>query len=54
MKLKELCRAAEIDCPQQFGETEITSVAMDSREITSGGLFLCIRGLHTDGHTNIK
>lgn len=53
MKLKKLCRAAEIDCPQQFGETEITSVAMDSREITSGGLFLCIRGLHTDGHTYI-
>lgn len=51
MKLEILCRACGIECPNGYGDLEISSVAVDSRRVTEGSLFVCIRGLHTDGHT---
>ncbi|MBQ7346502.1 MAG: UDP-N-acetylmuramoyl-L-alanyl-D-glutamate--2,6-diaminopimelate ligase [Clostridia bacterium] len=53
MKLKELCQGAGIVCPNGCGATDITSIAMDSQAVRTGGMFICIRGLHTDGHTYI-
>lgn len=53
MKLGELCRAAALQCPRGCGETEIASIAMDARRVTPGALFICIRGLHSDGHSFI-
>ena len=53
MKLKELCQAAALECPGSDAETEISAIAMDSGRVTKGSLFVCIRGLHTDGHTYI-
>ncbi len=50
MKLMHLCRAAGLDCPTAFQNTEIMGVAMDSRRVLPGGLFVCIRGLHRDAH----
>ena len=50
MKLGELCRAAALECPGEHAETEITAIAMDSGRVTAGSLFICIRGLRTDGH----
>ncbi len=53
MKLEKLCRACGIECPEENGDLEISSIAVDSRRVTEGALFVCIRGLHTDGHTYI-
>ena len=53
MKLKELCQAAALECPGSGAETKISAIAMDSGRVTKGSLFVCIRGLHTDGHTYI-
>ena len=53
MKLKELCQTAALECPGSDAETEISAIAMDSGRVTKGSLFVCIRGLHTDGHTYI-
>ena len=53
LKLKELCQAAALECPGSDAETEISAIAMDSGRVTKGSLFVCIRGLHTDGHTYI-
>lgn len=50
MKLKILCDAAAIACPKPYESLEISSVADDSRDVVSGGLFICIRGSHTDAH----
>jgi len=50
MKLQDLCRAAGLDCPKDAGLLEISAVVTDSRRVTSGGLFVCIDGLHNDGH----
>ncbi|MBO5305513.1 MAG: UDP-N-acetylmuramoyl-L-alanyl-D-glutamate--2,6-diaminopimelate ligase [Clostridia bacterium] len=48
MKLSELC--VGIDIPKGFENTEISGVKTDSRRVEKGDLFICIRGLHTDGH----
>ena len=53
MKLSELCHAAALDCPEDGADTEISAIAMDSGRVTTGCLFICINGLHTDGHTFI-
>ena len=50
MKLGELCRTAALECPGEIADREISAIAMDSGRVTEGCLFICIRGLHTDGH----
>lgn len=54
MKLKDLCLAADLRCPSGEEEREIQSIATDSRDVVADGLFICIRGLHTDGHAYIE
>ncbi len=54
MKLELLCRSAEIAYPEETANIEIAGVAMDSREAVPGGLFICVRGLHSDGHDYIS
>lgn len=50
MRLAELFDRAGLVCPPDKGNIEITGIATDSRKITAGCLFLCVKGLHTDGH----
>ena len=50
MKLSELFRGASLPYPPEYGDIEIESIVSDSRRVTEGSLFLCISGLHTDGH----
>lgn len=54
MKLLQLCEPAGIDCPASAVDTEIEGVAIDSRRVVPGGMFVCIRGLHADGHAYIS
>ncbi len=54
MKLKLLCDGAGIVCPKQFLETEITGIASDSRRVTKGSIFVCLRGTQADGHDYIQ
>ncbi len=49
MKLKALLHAAGLACPDH-SDTEITGVTSRTDRICPGSLFICIRGLHTDGH----
>ena len=53
MKLKLLCEAAGIVCPHDAEDLEISSLATDSRRAEKGGVFICLRGLHSDGHAFI-
>lgn len=52
MKLLELC--VGISIPEGFENTEIGGVKTDSRKVKKGDLFICIRGLHTDGHQYVE
>ena len=48
MKLAELL---ENRIPTTLGDTEITAVTDDSRSITPGCLYVCVKGEHFDGHS---
>jgi len=52
--LKGLCEHAEIFCPAYAENIEITGIETDSRRVEKGEMFVCIRGLHTDGHAYIE
>ena len=61
MKLVELIKGTDIKCilsdPAERDavlSTEIAGIASDSRQVKDGYLFVCIRGLHTDGHKYIE
>ena len=48
MKLIDLL---ENNAVTAIGETEITSLTDDTRKVTEGSLFICIKGAKFDGHT---
>lgn len=54
MKLSLLCEPLGITCPEGEEDREIEEIVTDSREACAGCMFVCIRGLHTDGHAYIS
>lgn len=50
MRLGELLAGAGIKCPQDSENIEISDICTSSKEVSRGSLFICIDGLHTDGH----
>lgn len=54
MKLQYLCDAAGIDCPHTHREDEILAIVTDSRRVCSDSLFVCVRGLQSDGHAFVS
>ena len=50
MRLCELLPAAEGVLLQGDPRTDISALCCDSRRVTPGALFVCLPGLHTDGH----
>ncbi len=53
MKLSALFGRAELAYPPALGDIEIEDIASDSRRVREGSLYICIRGLHVDGHEKI-
>ncbi len=54
MKLKNLMSEAHFGCPVEYGNDEVSSVVSDSRKIKSGCVFVCIEGIHCDGHSFVQ
>ncbi len=50
MKLEFLTQVLGLSCPSEQGSREITAITSDSRRVTQNALFVCICGLHRDGH----
>lgn len=50
MKLTDLLCKVDYECVQGSVEREIDQVVYDSRKITEGCLFICIKGANFDGH----
>jgi UDP-N-acetylmuramoyl-L-alanyl-D-glutamate--2,6-diaminopimelate ligase len=46
MKLKSLIS----NCPEKFGNIDISGVTDDSRKVEKGNLFICVKGPLSDGH----
>lgn len=53
MKLSQLLADVTLRCPIQQ-DINITQIAYDSRRVTPGSLFVCIKGYVTDGHNYVK
>ncbi len=54
MKLQHIIQGIEIIEINGPVTTDITSVHIDSRKVTEGGLFIATRGTQSDGHTFIQ
>lgn len=50
MKLRDLLKDVEVLLINGDDTVEITSVVYDSRKVTKGSLFICMRGFESDGH----
>lgn len=50
MKLAELLERLDYECVQGSVETEVKDIVNDSRKVSEGSLFLCIKGAVSDGH----
>ena len=53
MNLHYLCTAAGIECGE-VENVEINAVKSNSEKIEKGDLFVCVKGLHLDGHDYIQ
>lgn len=51
MKLTKLLERLEYTCLQGEIDKEISGIVNDSRKVTQGSLFFCIKGAVSDGHT---
>ncbi len=50
MKLSLLCKCMGAECPYELLDIDISSVTSNSKKVKEGSLFVCLQGLHTDGH----
>lgn len=53
-KLTSLLERLDYETVQGSTDIEITDLVYDSRKITKGCLFVCIKGTVVDGHTFVK
>ena len=54
MELLSLLSSAGIEFPDNIGSITITQIVSDSRRACAGCLYVCIRGIHSDGHLFVK
>lgn len=50
MKLLNLLERLDYECVQGGCDAEVTDIVNDSRKVTEGSLFFCIKGAVSDGH----
>lgn len=50
MKLKEILKETNFISFTGNGDAEISDITCNSREVTPGSIFVCIKGFKTDGH----
>ena len=53
MKLKLLCDAIGITCPEAYFDWEIEDISTDSRTTKKNAMFVCLRGTQFDSHNYI-
>jgi UDP-N-acetylmuramoyl-L-alanyl-D-glutamate--2,6-diaminopimelate ligase len=51
MKLNQLLKTVEYTLIKGNAETEVSDIIYDSRKITPGSMFVCLKGYNSDGHS---
>lgn len=54
MKLHALLTGAGIDCPHEKNDIDIQSITSSSKKSCLDSMFVCLCGLHSDGHSYIE
>lgn len=54
MRLYDICRGANIECPEHLKDAEIEGITSDSRKVKGNYLFFCLSGTRDDGHRYIE
>ena len=54
MKLLDICRKININCPQHLEKLEILGITSNSKRVKDGYLFVCLEGTKLDGHRFIN
>lgn len=54
MKLHDICQGIGLSCPEHLGELEITGITSNSKRVSEGNLFVCIKGMKNNGHRYIN
>lgn len=50
MELSALCGYAALVCPEMLADRQVRGITSDSRRVKDGYIFVCIKGIHSDGH----
>jgi len=50
MRIDQLLHEVPLAAPAEKTDTEVSSLAFDSRKVQPGGLYFCLRGTREDGH----
>ena len=51
MKLNQLLKTVEYTLIKGNADTEVSDIVYDSRKITPGSMFVCLKGYNSDGHS---
>ena len=54
MILSELCAAAGLEFPRKAERIAVDGICTNSKKLTKGQLFVCLRGAHADGHEHLR
>jgi len=54
MKLKDLLKGLETKAVSGLDNVDVTNIAYDSRKVGPGAVFVCLSGLHSDGHRFVR
>ena len=54
MKLTKLLERLTYECVNGSVDVEVKDVINDSRRVSEGSLFICVKGAVTDGHTYVS
>jgi UDP-N-acetylmuramoyl-L-alanyl-D-glutamate--2,6-diaminopimelate ligase len=54
MKLKDLLKNLETRAVSGLDSVDVTNITYDSRKVGPGAMFVCVSGLHSDGHRFVR
>ena len=54
MRFEELLLPVGLECPKELFGVEVSRIVTDSRKVIENSIFICVKGMHDDGHRYIS